>query len=88
MPTRVWTFEVEGKRHVVELEHGYWSGKRDIIIDGVPFEGGGKFIHMIADPGSVHHFDISGIPCVLQIKGRLLSFGYELYVGGKKVEST
>lgn len=84
MAKKVWTFEIEGQRHVVGLEHGYWSGKRDIIIDGVPFESASK----IYDTGSVHHFNISGVPCVLRIKSKLLTFDYELYVGGKKVKAS
>ena len=83
---KVWTFEVDGQRHIVELEHSRWRGKKDIIIDGVPFERTQK----IYDGESVHHFDISGVPCVLDIKytrNKLTGYTYELYVGGKKVET-
>lgn len=84
MAKKVWIFDVEGQHHVVELEHGYWSGKRDIIIDGVPFESSSK----LWDTGSVHHFDISAVHCVLRIKMKLLTYDYELYVGGEKVETS
>jgi hypothetical protein len=81
MAKKVWVFDVKGERHIVELEHGFWSGKRDILVDGVPFYSGSK----VYDTGSVHQFDISGVPCVLRIKGKAISFGYELYVDGKSI---
>ncbi|MGB2854194.1 MAG: hypothetical protein WBC55_07070 [Dehalococcoidia bacterium] len=84
MAKKVWTFVVKEQRHVVELEHGYWSGKRDIVIDGVPFESSSK----IYDTGSVHHFNISGVPCILRIKSKLITFDCELYVGGTKVKAS
>ena len=83
MAKKVWTFKLEDGNHVVELEHGYWSGKRDIIVDGVPLESSSK----IWDTGSVHHFKVSGVPCVLRIKGGVISFKYDLYVDEKLVNA-
>ena len=34
MATKVWTFELEDGRHVVEIHHGYIGGKRVLKIDG------------------------------------------------------
>jgi len=34
MASKVWTFDLEDGRHVVELRHGYIGGKRVLIIDG------------------------------------------------------
>lgn len=82
MAKRVWAFDVEGKHHTVELEHGYWSGKREIIVDGAPIERSRSLI----DHGSQHQFSISDIGCVLRIISRRFRFDYELWVGGKKVE--
>ena len=81
MAKKVWVFEVKGERHIVELEHGFWSGKRDIVVDGVPFYSGSKFY----DTGSVHSFNISGVPCVLRIKVPAFGVSYELYVDGKRI---
>ena len=84
MAKKVWTFEVERQHHVLELEHGFVSGKTEARIDGVPFISRSKF----NDTGSLDRFDISGVPCVLHIKKKLFrGFDYELYVGGKKVEA-
>ncbi len=33
METKVWTFNLSDGQHTVELDHGYWSGKR--IIKGM-----------------------------------------------------
>lgn len=83
MSKKIWTFASKDGNHAVELDHGFWSGKREITIDGVPLESSSK----IWDTGSVHHFEVSGVPCVLQIKGNLLSFKYNLYVDGKLINS-
>lgn len=84
MAKKVWRFTLEDGNHVVELEHGYLSGKRDITVDGVPLESSSK----IWDTGSVHHLQVSGVPCVLQIKAGVISFKYNLYVDGKLVHPT
>lgn len=83
MAKKVWTFKIEGQRHVVVLKHNRWRGNKEIVIDGVPFER----TKTLYDGESLHHFDISGVPCVLDIKyGRKLTgFTYELFVGRKKV---
>ena len=81
MARKVWRFKLADGQHTVELDHGYWSGKREITVDGVPLESSSK----IWDTGSVHHFEVSGTPCVLHIKGKALSFDYKLYVNGKLV---
>ncbi len=85
MAKKVWTFELEGQRHVVEVEHSRWRGQKDIMIDGVPFERTQK---ICGSGESVHHFDISGVPCVLDIKytrNKLTGYTYGLFVSGKKV---
>ena len=81
MAKKVWVFRLEDGNHTVELEHGHWSGKRKIIVDGVPLESSRKII----DRGSVHHFQVSGSPCVLHIESGGFTFRYNLYVDGKLV---
>jgi hypothetical protein len=82
MAQKTWIFKLDDGNHIVELEHGYFSGKRDIRIDGNPMEIPSKFF----DTGSVHKFEISGIPCVLQIKGSLFGFKYSFSVNGKVID--
>lgn len=34
MSRTVWVFELNGREHRVELDHGFISGKRTIVVDG------------------------------------------------------
>ncbi|MBA7600551.1 hypothetical protein ES703_07607 [subsurface metagenome] len=85
MPKKVWSFELAGGHHTVELNHGYWSGKREITVDGILVERSAK----LEDTGSVHDFEVSGVPCVLHIKANWLwlglRFDYKLYIRGELV---
>lgn len=31
---KTWTLDVDGASHTIELDHGFWSGKRTISVDG------------------------------------------------------
>ena len=44
MAYRSWTIELDGDRHNVGMEHGFWSGKRAIALDGETVERSCKFI--------------------------------------------
>ncbi|MFC1904714.1 hypothetical protein ACFLXT_03005 [Chloroflexota bacterium] len=81
MSKKEWSFELADGRHTVELDYGYWSGKREITIDGLPYESSRN----IWDTGSVHHFEISGVPCILHIKINGYKVSYIFYVDGKIV---
>ena len=79
MATKVWTFELEDGRHVVEIHHGYFGGKRVLKIDGKIQEQSRR----VFDTGSEHRFVIGGHPCVLRIRTDGLTFQFELFVDGK-----
>lgn len=85
MDTKVWTFNLSDGQHEVELNHGYWSGKRLIKADGQIVEESQKLF----DAGSEHRFDLSGHPCILRIRpgplGGLAGFEFELFVDGRLV---
>ena len=85
MANKTWIFELEDGRHVVEIEHGYWSGKRIIKVDGKQVEVSGKII----DTGSEHRFEISGHKCILRIRpgtlGGLFGFEFELFLDGRLI---
>jgi hypothetical protein len=85
MANKTWTFEVEDGRHVVELEHGYWSGKRIIRVDGKQLEVSRKFF----DTGTEHRFEVSGHQCILRIRpgtlGGLFGFEFELFLDGRLI---
>lgn len=85
MATKVWTFNLSDGQHTVELDHGQWSGKRLIKVDGELVEESQKFF----DTGSEHRFDISGHSYILRIRpgelGGLMGFEFELFVDGSLV---
>lgn len=81
MGQRSWTFATEGGQHTVQVEHGYWSGKRTITLDGNAVHKSTKFW----DTGSEHRFDAGGKPCVLKIRNSPFHYDYELFVDGKLV---
>jgi hypothetical protein len=81
---RTWTFDTEGTKHTVEMEHGgVWSlsGYRLISVDGQVIERSGKFW----DTGSEHRFEVGGYPCILRIRHHVFGYEYELWVDGKLV---
>ncbi len=80
MAKKVWTFTLRDRRHTVELDHGYLSGKTCITVDGEQIERSRKI-----GTGSVHNFQVSGVPCVLEIIESGIRFNYELFVDGNHV---
>ncbi len=76
MAKRTWTFELEGQRHTLELEHGVISGKRVISIDGqVAYQS-----RNLIDSGSLHNFRIDGHWVQVFIQPNFLSFVYDLLI--------
>lgn len=85
MANKTWTFELEDGHHEVEIEHGYWSGKRVIKVDGRKVEESGKII----DTGSEHRFEVSAHQCILRVRpgtlGGLFGFEFELFLDGRLI---
>jgi hypothetical protein len=81
MAKKVWSFELADGYHTVRLDHGFLDGRREITVDGIPLETSSR----ILDTGSVHHFEVSGVPCVLHIKRKAFSLDSKLYVNRKPV---
>jgi hypothetical protein len=74
MATTTWTLTTEGTKHTVRLVHSFWSGKRDIWLDGTRIIQ--KKIRI--DYGLRHFFTIEGDEYELVIAGGLTSFSYFL----------
>ena len=83
MAKKIWRFELGDGEHTVELEHGYWSGKRVIRVDGERLERTRRLV----DSGSQHAFEIDGHPCAVHIRTNGITFTYDLVVGGRSVET-
>ena len=63
MTTRRWTFRGEQGLHLVELVHGWFTGKRKLSVNGrVILE-----TTMFLDGGSHHDFELEGRACVVDI---------------------
>ena len=75
MAKKVWVLRLADGTHTVELKDRFWSDKREIFVDGVLIKSFTK-----SSDTDLHHFWVSGHPCVLQRK-----FQYELYVNRKPV---
>ncbi len=81
MARKAWTFQINGTRNTVELEHGYWSSARLITLNGQVIERSNKFW----DTGSEHRFEVRGCACILRIRNTSFGFEYELYIDGRLV---
>ena len=46
---RTWIVDIDGRQHIIHLNHDYWLGKRQIWLDDVLIEEGRKFF----DSGTV-----------------------------------
>jgi hypothetical protein len=86
MATKAWQVRTPDGEHVVELEHGYFSGKRTVLVDGEVVVEEGR--HLI-DLGDVFTIPIGDTRGFLSIKLAHLGFGfsYALKVGDQIVPS-
>lgn len=81
MARKDWSFELEDGKHTVELDHGYFSGKRKIWSDG-------KLIieeTKSADLGSDHVFKIGSHTAMVTIRNTSITPKYDLAIDGRSV---
>lgn len=69
-----WDVDINGSKHVVELEHGYISGKRIIYVDGHEVLRDRKLI----DFGSAHSIIIDDREFIVSINTKGITFKYDL----------
>ena len=66
--------------HVIELEHGWWSGKARAFLDGqLLFERPSPPLFL--DFGFAQRFHVDDVPCVLRVVPTLIRFRLELLTG-------
>jgi hypothetical protein len=82
MATEAWQVRTPDGDHLVELEHGYFSGKRTVWVDGevVVHEG----THLI-DLGDVFAIPLGTTRGFLAIRPTLFGFRYSLKVGDQVI---
>ncbi len=84
MTKRTWTLDLEDGTHTVHLNHGYFSGKRTITVDGRPVVQSASVKDAAFDTGSRQAFTIAGHPCEVRIETpNGLTYRYDLVVDGR-----
>lgn len=82
MGRRTWEFRDEDlRRYVVELEHGYWSGRRVVRVNGRETLRAGKLFNS----GGEQHFAFDGHDFRVRIANTGLAYSYDLAVDGQTV---
>jgi hypothetical protein len=76
---KLWQFDLEDGSHTVRLVHGYFSGHRDIFVDGKLHEQTRYLRNLLFDSGSRHEFEVSGHRCVVCIIVGLRTLGFFKY---------
>jgi hypothetical protein len=76
-----WSIPIGVREHTIELDHGFWSGKRVIRVDGQVVAQGRRFL----DFGSTQTFLVDGHSCAVHIVTSTWPTRYLLSVDGKIV---
>lgn len=82
MAKKSWEITLDGKRHRVQLEHGFWSGKRIIYVDDQKVLKGKKML----DDGDNYIIHIGSHICIVSIKVIVAWFKYDLIVNDVSLE--
>ena len=78
MPRRTWTARIDGVDHRIELDHGIWSGRRRVVVDGWQVHE----TNQLFDLGGDVTFAISGHQGMLRIVPRSLGYLYAIALDG------
>lgn len=71
-----WNIKVNGKENEIKLVHSWWSGKREVFLNGIRV----TFVkNNFLDMGSVHVIEVDRHPYIVEIKIKGLMFSYSLY---------
>jgi hypothetical protein len=87
MTKKTWQIKLEDGEHVVELDHGFFSGKRIIQVDGKTVLDSSELQHLVFDTGGVHEFNINSHPCAVVIRTNGITFNYDFAVDGRSTTS-
>jgi F0F1-type ATP synthase membrane subunit c/vacuolar-type H+-ATPase subunit K len=76
---KVWTFKLNGSKHVVEVDASWLSGKISIRVDGKVLERK----RVLVDVGRDIPFEIDGHSCV--VRTAMLLKDYDLIIDGRSI---
>ena len=85
MTKKTWQIDLEDGQHTVELDHGVFSGKRNIRVDGQTILDSSELQHFVFDTGGIHEFNINSHPCAVVIRTNGITFNFHLTVDGRSV---
>ena len=82
MANKTWTFELDGKRRVVEIHHKSITGRCTVLLDGKIIE---QSPPQLYDTSQEHRFKIDEHDCIIRVKSRYIIFEYDLFLDGKLI---
>lgn len=85
MAQKTWRVELEDGKHEVELDHGFFSGKRKLRVDGNTILDTSEIQQLLFDTGGIHEFNINSHPCAVIIRTNGITFNYDLAVDGHSI---
>ena len=78
MPRRMWSARIDGVVHKIELDHGIWSGRRRLVVDGWEVHDTTR----VFDLGGDVRFSVAGHHGLLRIAPRSLGYVYAIALDG------
>jgi len=87
MGRKLWTINLPEGTHAVEVEHGWFLGTRNILVDGRPLDQTQTVREGFLRRISHHPFMIEGHHCLVQVYPSGLNLTHDLIVDGRSVET-
>jgi hypothetical protein len=87
MAKKSWSFQLDDSTHTVELDHGYYSGKRKVTLDGKVIQNTANILHVFFDIGSQFTFQINNHSGTIVIHTNGFRFTSDLVIDGKSMET-
>jgi hypothetical protein len=78
MPKRTWEIVLDGQSHCIQLNHGIWTSKHEVWLDGQMVA---RSRHVL-DVGSQHAFAIGQHHCEVHIVSNGMQYRYLLFING------
>eukprot|EP01050_Picozoa_sp_SAG11_P022127 SAG11_NODE_4103_length_2063_cov_2.553971_1_plen_169_part_00 len=79
-----WALELDGEVHMVEAEHGDYSGRKQIMLDGNVIHDSGA---VVIDRGLEHTFYINAHTILIKIVSNTFTFEYYCHVDGTPIDA-
>jgi Fas apoptotic inhibitory molecule (FAIM1) len=87
MTKKAWTVNLEDGKHLVELEHGYFSGKKVIYIDNIRVVEQQESVRSFLNSDTDHLIKIGDHEGIVHIRTNGLTFSFDLSVDGYSIST-